>query len=109
MIADVTGQLIVGTTLLAAKAAAGGAGIAFVEVGEARPMLERGELVQLLAPWTPPFEGHALYYSRNRLPSAAFRAFIDYFKARTSQRRPRRSSARPSSGRRKKKRIRRST
>lgn len=81
-IVEVTGRLIVGTTALAAKAAANGAGIAYVEAGEAQSFIERGELVPLLSEWTKPFPGHALYYPRQRLPSAAFRAFIDFFKAR---------------------------
>jgi DNA-binding transcriptional LysR family regulator len=78
---EVSGRLIVGTTELALKAAATGTGIAYAEAREAQPYLERGDLVQLLADWTPAFPGHALYYPRQRLPSAAFRVFVDYFKA----------------------------
>jgi DNA-binding transcriptional LysR family regulator len=74
----VTGRLILGSSLLAAKAAAAGAGLAYVELREAQAMLDDGTLLQVLAAWTPPFEGEALYYPRMRLPSAAFRAFIDY-------------------------------
>lgn len=76
----VAGRLVLGTTALAAKAAAAGAGIAYVEQREAQPFLDKGDLVQVLTKWTPPFEGEALYYPRMRLPSAAFRAFIDYVK-----------------------------
>lgn len=78
---DVAGRLILGTTDLAAKAAAAGLGLAYVERREAEPFLADGRLVQLLVDWTPPFEGEALYYPRQRHPSAAFRAFIDYVKA----------------------------
>lgn len=77
---DVAGRLILGTTALAAKAANAGLGLAYVEQREAWPFLDNGSLVQVLAEWTPPFEGEALYYPRMRLPSAAFRAFIDYVK-----------------------------
>lgn len=77
---DVTGRLILGTSLLAAKAAAAGAGLAYVEQREAQPFLDDGTIVQVLSEWTPPFQGEALYYPRMRLPSAAFRAFIDYVK-----------------------------
>jgi DNA-binding transcriptional LysR family regulator len=76
----VRGRLTLGSTALAAKAAAAGAGVAFVEQREAQPLLDSGVVVQLLAAWTPPFDGEALYYPRMRLPSAAFRAFIDYVK-----------------------------
>jgi len=81
---DVTGRLILGTLELAAKAAAAGAGLAYVEQREAQPLLDSGALVQVLAEWTPPYESEALYYPRQRLPSAAFRAFVDYFKNWTS-------------------------
>lgn len=77
---NVNGRLIVGTTALAANAAAAGAGLAYVEQREAQSALDSGALVQVLAEWTPPFEGEALYYPRMRLPSAAFRAFIEYVK-----------------------------
>lgn len=77
---DVKGRLLLGSTLLAAKAAAAGVGLACVEQREAQPMLDNGSLQQVLAEWTPPFDGEALYYPRMRLPSAAFRAFIDYVK-----------------------------
>ena len=76
----VTGRLTLGSTQLAAKAAATGAGIAYVEQREAQPFLDSGAVVQVLAAWTPPFDGEVLYYPRMRLPSASFRAFIDYVK-----------------------------
>lgn len=78
---DVRGQLTVGTTALAAKAAAGGAGLAYVEAREAEHLLAAGSLARVLEDWTPPFEGHALYYPRQRLPSAALRAFLDFCRA----------------------------
>jgi len=83
---DVAGRLTLGTTALAAKAAATGTGVAYVEQREAQPFLDNGTLVQVLAEWTPPFEGEALYYPRMRLSSAAFRAFIDYVKEWKSSR-----------------------
>ncbi|WP_226583614.1 LysR substrate-binding domain-containing protein [Acuticoccus sediminis] len=78
---EVDGRLTLGTTELAAKAAAAGLGLAYVERREAEPFLIDGRLVQILPDWTPPFEGEALYYPRQRHPSAAFRAFVDYVKA----------------------------
>lgn len=80
-VVEVSGRLTVGNTDLAAKAAAGGAGIAYVEIGEAQPFLDSGQLVALLPAWTRPFPGHALYYPSQRLSSAAFRAFVAYVKA----------------------------
>lgn len=82
---DVKGQIVVGTTELSAKAAAQGAGIAYVEAREAQPFLATGALIRVLDEWTQPFEGLALYYPRQRLPSAAFRAFVDFYKARAAE------------------------
>ena len=56
-------------------------GLAYVERREAEPFLANGQLIQVLAEWTPPFDGEALYYPPQRHPSAAFRAFIDHVKA----------------------------
>lgn len=86
----VSGRLTLGTTQLAAKASAAGAGLAYVEAREAEPFLKGGSLVQVLAQWTPPFKGHALYYPKQRLPSAAFRAFVEFCRGRISK-----SAARP--------------
>ena len=77
-VVDVTGRLIVGTVDLAARAAAAGAGLAYVEQRGAQALLDAGALVQVMNEWTPPFEGEALYYPRQRLPSAAFKAFVQY-------------------------------
>jgi DNA-binding transcriptional LysR family regulator len=79
---DVTGRLIVGDTRLGLVAALAGAGVAYVEARDAQPHIASGELVQLLAEWTPPFDGLCLYYPRQKLRTAAFRAFVDYFRAR---------------------------
>ncbi|KXF77244.1 hypothetical protein ATN84_07520 [Paramesorhizobium deserti] len=79
-VVDISGRLIVGTTLLAARAAAAGAGLAYVEAREAQPLLDAGKVVKVLDDRTPPLDGLALYYPRQRLPSAAFRAFIEYCK-----------------------------
>jgi len=88
--AKVRGRLIVGSTSLAAKAAAAGAGIAYAEARECAPFLEDGSLVQLMREWTPPLGSEALYYPRSRLPTAAFRAFVEFVRST----RPRRKSGR---------------
>ncbi|MDQ0625949.1 LysR family transcriptional regulator [Paraburkholderia graminis] len=81
---DVRGRLIVGASEFALSAAVAGVGIAYVDAAKAIKCLESGLLVQLLSEWTPPFAGVCLYYPRQRLPSAAFRAFIDHVKAHTA-------------------------
>lgn len=77
----VSGRLIVGSTELAAKAAASGLGIAYTDAREAAPFLERGEILQIMPDWTPPLGSEALYYPATRLPSAAFKAFVTFIRA----------------------------
>lgn len=95
----VAGRLIVGNVGLAARAALAGVGIAYVEARDAAPHLASGELVALLSEWTPPVGSEALYYPASRLPSASFRAFVDFVRAArpTGSRRQRASSKSPSS------------
>lgn len=82
----IKGRLIVGSTALAARAAAAGSGIAYVEQREAAPFLETGALRQLLDEWTPPLGSEALYYPRSRLPSGAFRAFVAFLRDHPARR-----------------------
>lgn len=81
----VDGGLIVGSSELAAKAAAAGVGIAFAEAREVEPFVKAGKLVTLLEPWTPPLGSEALYYPHSRLSSAAFKAFVDFVRARRTK------------------------
>lgn len=78
---NVSGRLILGTAELTLKAAVAGAGIAYVLARDAEPLVKAGKLVQLLADWTPPFAGICLYYPRQHLPTATFRAFVDFLKS----------------------------
>jgi len=64
---DDDGRLTLGATDLAAKAAAAGLGLAYVEGRETEPFLTDGWLVQGLADRTPPFEGEALTYPQQRI------------------------------------------
>lgn len=78
---DPPGRLILGSPNLSAAAAVAGAGLAYVNAQASATELASGALVQVLADWTPPFPGIALYYPRQRLPSAGLRAFIACFQA----------------------------
>jgi len=82
VLVDVKGRLVVGNTELGATAARRHAGIAYVSLREVELDLENGALIQLLAEWTPPYPGLALYYPSRRLPSASLRAFIDHVQIR---------------------------
>jgi DNA-binding transcriptional LysR family regulator len=72
------GRLIAGSTELSVHAARQHGGIAYVSLRSVIEDIEAGRLVQLLADWTPPYPGIALFYPSSRLPSAGLRAFIDH-------------------------------
>jgi DNA-binding transcriptional LysR family regulator len=79
------GRLVFNSTRLILGAARAGFGAGYITRSLAARDLETGSLVQLLADWTPPYPGLAIYYPRNRHLSAGMRAFIDF--VRTSPRR----------------------
>jgi DNA-binding transcriptional LysR family regulator len=62
---------------LAIRAAVDGLGIAYTLEALAEMFLRSGQLVRLLADWSPSFEGLFLFYPRQRRVPAALRAFID--------------------------------
>jgi hypothetical protein len=66
---------------LAFLAAEAGAGVAYVIERWMAEDLAAGLLVRALEDWTPPFAGVALYYPKQRLPSAGLAAFIEHFRA----------------------------
>jgi DNA-binding transcriptional LysR family regulator len=65
---------------LMVDAAVKGLGIAFVWAGTAQAALDSGELATILEDWTPPFDGHCLYYPSHRLVPMALRAFVNVIK-----------------------------
>jgi len=75
---DVKGRLIAGSTDLSVLAARQHAGIAYVSLRSVQEDVDCGRLIQLLAEWTPPYPGLALFYPSRKLPSAGLRAFIDH-------------------------------
>ncbi|MEA1672516.1 LysR family transcriptional regulator [Nitrospirillum sp. BR 11163] len=78
---DVPGRLTLGSHALCLHAARAGAGIAYVSLRDVAADLAGGRLARALADWTPPSPGLALYYPRQRLPSAGLKAFIDHARA----------------------------
>ena len=43
---------------------------------------ERGELIQVLADWCPPFAGYYLYYPSRRQPTPAFAVLVEALRYR---------------------------
>jgi len=77
---DLNGPMTLGDMELMVAAATCGLGIAFVSHDVAQKAIEDGDLVALLADWTPSFPGHYLYYPSHRLVPACLRAFVDILK-----------------------------
>ncbi len=75
---DVKGRLTAGSTDLSVLAARQHAGIAYVSLRSVQEDIDCGRLIQLLAEWTLPYPGLALFYPSRKLPSAGLRAFIDH-------------------------------
>ncbi len=59
------------------RATLDGFGLAFIHEDTVRQYLDNGQLVQVLAEWTPPFPGYHLYYPSRRHPSPAFTMLVD--------------------------------
>lgn len=78
----VEGQLIFSSILPVLDAALDGHGLGNVPEFMARPHIERGELVEVLADWTPYWQGFHLYYPNRRHPSPAFTAFVEALRYR---------------------------
>jgi DNA-binding transcriptional LysR family regulator len=74
---SVDGRVMVNDPDLALRAAVDGLGIAYTIETLAEPFLRSGQLVRVLADWSPSFEGLFLYYSGHRQVPAALRALID--------------------------------
>lgn len=76
----VTGRLVFNDSTLLTQAALDGLGIAYMINGYIERFLADGRLVRLLADWSPPIAGFALYYpDRQRVP-LKLRALIDFLR-----------------------------
>lgn len=73
----VEGQLIFNSILPVMSAALDGHGLAFVPEYLARPHIDRGDLIEVLADWSITWQGYHLYYPNRRHPSPAFAAFVN--------------------------------
>ncbi|MEI5665273.1 LysR family transcriptional regulator [Bosea sp. CCNWLW174] len=78
----VPGQVITNEAEILVQAACDGAGIAYLLDRQVEPFIASGQLIHLLADWSPPFPGFHLYYPSRRQMLPALRAFIDFATAR---------------------------
>ena len=78
----VEGQLTVNDIAVIRRAALDGLGLAFIPEDYVQPHLDSGELVRVLADWTPPFPGYYLYYPSRRQQSPAFALLVEALRYR---------------------------
>ena len=80
----VHGPVTVNSSDLALRAAVDGLGLAWVGDVAAEPFLRSGQLVALLASWSPWFDGYFLIYPGRRQVPSPLRALIDLLRAQRS-------------------------
>jgi DNA-binding transcriptional LysR family regulator len=78
----VEGQLVFNTIMPVLDAAADGLGLAYLPLDLARPYLDDGRLVEVLADWCPYFQGYHLFYPNRRQASPAFAALVEALRYR---------------------------
>jgi DNA-binding transcriptional LysR family regulator len=78
----VEGQLTVNDIAVIRQAALHGLGVAFIPEDMVQSHIDAGELVRVLADWTPPFPGYYLYYPSRRHQTPAFTLLIDALRYR---------------------------
>lgn len=78
----VDGQVVVNDIALALQAALDGAGIAYLPESYVQAHIHSGNLVRVLADWSPPFPGYHLYYPSRRQQSSAFSLVVEALRYR---------------------------
>ena len=78
------------------RLALAGMGVTMVREDRVRGAIAKGDLVRVLDKFCAPFPGYYLYYLQRRQASPALRAFVDYLRQRTREKR--RSGARKREG-----------
>lgn len=81
----VSGRLTINDSSALVQAALDSNGIAYMINGYIEPLIAQGRLVRLLADWSPPLPGLALYYPDRRRVPAKLRALIDFLRAELAQ------------------------
>jgi len=76
----VNGPLISNSIVHVMNGALDGIGLAYVPETMARQHIDSGALIEVLADWSPVFEGFHRYYPNRRNISPAFSAFVEAVK-----------------------------
>ncbi|MBA1288572.1 LysR family transcriptional regulator [Pseudomonas japonica] len=78
----VSGQFTANSIVHVMNAALDGIGLAYIPDFLAQPYLESGRLVEVLADWSPTFDGFHLYYPHRSHASPAFAKFVEAIRFR---------------------------
>ena len=78
----VEGQLAFNSVIPVLNAALDGHGLAYVPEDLTKRYLDSGQLVEVLADWSPTWQGYHLYYPSRRQASPAFSAFVEAIRYR---------------------------
>ena len=81
VVIDPRGSLTCNDIGVMVAAALCGQGIVFTTSHHVRRHLDTGQLVQVLAEYSPPFDGLCLYYPLSRHPTRAFSAFVAHLRS----------------------------
>ncbi|MCQ1799369.1 LysR substrate-binding domain-containing protein, partial [Neorhizobium galegae] len=87
---DVRGQITLDEASLTRTAVLDGAGLGYLFEQDILPEIEVGQVIRVLADWTPSYPGLCLYYPGRRNLSAGVRAFLELARelSRTGDQRP---------------------
>jgi DNA-binding transcriptional LysR family regulator len=78
----VEGQLTFNSGDQILQAALDAFGVAYLPEGQVQPFIDRGDLAQLLADWTPAYPGYHLYYPSRRQQTPAFAVVVEALRYR---------------------------
>ncbi len=78
----VEGQVIFNSGDQILQAALDGFGVAYLPQGQVQPFIDRGDLTELLADWTPSYPGYHLYYPSRRQQTPAFAVVVEALRYR---------------------------
>jgi len=78
----VEGQLTFNSGDQILQAALDGFGVAYLPQGQVQPFVDRGDLAELLADWTPAYPGYHLYYPSRRQQTPAFAVVVEALRYR---------------------------
>lgn len=76
----VTGPIIVDEPAMLPTLAVAGTGVAYQFAHQVDELIDSGQLVQLLADWTPPFPGFFMYYPSHHQHPPAFKALLNFLR-----------------------------